>query len=155
MTIKKLCSWYGCTKIIEKGKVYCNLHQNKWELKEKVRYKEYQSRRRKDKEQRKFQNFYNSDDWKRIRESIISSCYSIDILEYYRTGKIVQGERVHHIVELEDDWNSRFDIYNLIYLTERNHRRVHVEYSKGEKDKKAMQKILFDLLDKFIKDFGV
>lgn len=154
MSLKKKCSKTGCNKIVDNEVIYCDYHQKKWEETERERYKEYQSRRRKDKEQRKYQDFYNSDGWKRIRVPIIDDCFSIDILEYYRTGKIIEGERVHHIIELSEDWNSRLDVFNLIYLTEQNHRRVHEEYNKGIKEKKQMQGVLFALIDKWCEEFG-
>lgn len=112
----------------------------------------YRNRRRHDEEQKKYQDFYSSKDWLRVRQVVISDCVGVDILEYYRTGRIVGGERVHHIVELSEDFNCRFDVSNLIYLTEQNHRRVHVEYDKGAKEKAKMQKVLFSLLEKFNKE---
>lgn len=132
---------------------YCSYHQDKVNKQERERYKEYSKRRREDKEQKKYQDFYNSNDWKRIRDAEISICNGIDIIEYYRTGKVVQGERVHHIIELDEDWNCRLDINNLIYLTEQNHRRIHAEYNKGEREKKQMQQVLFALLEKWNKEF--
>lgn len=154
MALLKLCSWHSCNKILKEGVTYCEQHQAKWEQIERNRYKEYKCRRRKDREQKKHQDFYNSQGWIRLRDAVIADFYGIDILEYYRTGRIAQGEAVHHIIPLEDNWNSRLDILNLIYLTEKNHRRVHAEYNKGDKEKKAMQKILFDLIDKWNKEFG-
>ena len=134
--------------------MYCEYHQAKWDKENKERYKEYQNRRRKDKGQKKYQDFYNSKHWKRLRDVIVNKYYGIDILEYYRTGRIIQGERVHHIVELSENYNRRLDISNLIYLTEQNHRRVHEEYLKGSKEKKQMQDILFELVEKFNSEFG-
>jgi 5-methylcytosine-specific restriction endonuclease McrA len=154
IALKKLCSWHGCNKVVDDAIKYCEAHQIKFEQQEKERYKEYSNRRRQDKEQNKRDIFYNSDEWKRVRDAIISHCCGIDIVEYYKTGKIVKGERVHHIIELESDWNSRLDINNLIYLSEQNHRRVHVEYDKGQREKKQMQDILFGLLSKWNEEFG-
>lgn len=152
--LKKKCSKTGCNKVVEHGVIYCDYHQRKWEQEEKERYREYQSIRRKDKEQKKYQDFYNDKSWKRIRDAVIADYYGIDILEYYRTGRIIQGGRVHHIIELSEDWNSRLDICNLIYLTEQNHRRVHEEYKKGIREKKQMQGVLFALIDKWFQEFG-
>jgi 5-methylcytosine-specific restriction endonuclease McrA len=153
MAILKQCSWHGCTKIVADGISYCDYHANKYDKKQKERYKEYSNRRRLDAEQKKYQDFYSSDDWKRVRQAVISDYLGMDILEYYRTGRIVEGERIHHIIELSEDFNCRLDVGNLIYLTEQNHRRVHVEYDKSDKDKEKMQKMLFELLDKFYKEF--
>lgn len=153
IAILKQCSWHGCTKIVAEGIKYCDYHTKKYDKERKERYKEYSNRRRHDEEQKKYQDFYNSKDWERIRQVVIAECFCIDIVELYRTGRIVQGERMHHVVELSDDWNSRLDVFNLIYLTEQNHRRVHVEYIKSMKDREKMKKILFELLDRFNKEY--
>ena len=153
MAIKKLCSKTGCHKIVDDGVKYCEVHRKKFELNEKERYKQYKSKRLKDEEQRKYQSFYNSDDWKRVRSSIISAYMGMDIVEYYTTGRVIAGERVHHIVELNEDWNSRLDVSNLIYLTEQNHRKIHAIYESSIKNKKIMQDKLFKMIDKFYKDF--
>lgn len=153
MAILKQCSWHGCTKIVSIDVKYCQYHANKFDKQEKERYKEYSARRRRDDKQKKYQDFYSNKDWQRIRDVCIADCYGIDILEYYRTGRIIQGERVHHIVELNDDWECRLDVGNLIYLTEQNHRRIHSEYDKGDKEKALMQRVLFELIKKFNSEF--
>lgn len=153
MAILKQCSWHGCTKILNGDVKYCDYHANKYDKEQKERYKEYSNRRRRDAEQKKYQDFYSSKEWERVRQAVIADCYGIDILEFYRTGRIVNGERVHHIICLNDDFNCRLDVGNLIYLSEQNHRRVHAEYDKSDKDKEKMQKILFELLNKFDKEF--
>ena len=154
IALLKQCSWHGCTKIVDDGVKYCAYHTNKYDKEQKERYKEYSNRRRHDEEQKKYQDFYSSKAWKRVRQVVMSDYYGLDIIEYYRAGKIIQGERVHHIICLEDDWNSRLDLSNLIYLTEKNHRIVHSEYDKGEREKKKMQALLFGLLEKFNNEFG-
>lgn len=149
MALKKLCSRTGCHRVIEADKKYCIRHEHL----DKERYKEYQQRRLQDELQKKYQEFYTSIPWKRLRKEIIATLLGMDILEYYTTGQIVPGERVHHIIELDEDWSSRLDSLNLIYLTEKNHRRVHAAYERSPKDKKAMQTKLFELLDRFYEEF--
>ena len=149
----KICSYHGCKKIIKDGLRYCEYHQNKYDKEQKKRYKEYKNRRLHDKEQKRFQTFYNSDSWKRIRELAIQDTLAIDVIDYYKLGIIRQGERVHHIIELNEDFNKRLDRNNLIYLTERNHRIVHNEYNKGNKIK--MQELLIDLKLKFMEEFDL
>lgn len=152
MPILYKCSWRGCSKIVD-VQGYCKIHEAKIDNANKQRYKVYKTNRTIDEEQRKYQRFYNTKDWLRIRDSVISSCLGVDILEYYRTGKVIQGYTSHHIVELSDDYDMRLDIDNLIYLTESNHQAVHREYNKGDREKKAMQKILFTLKKKFVEEF--
>ena len=153
MALLKQCSYRGCRTILRDNVKFCDYHQARFELEEKERYKEYQDRRLKDKEKKKQQQFYNSDSWKRVREAVVSDYLGIDIYEYYTTGRIVQGETVHHIIELKDNWSCRLDINNLIYLTERNHRKIHAIYDKSNKDKRIMQDKLFKIINKFQNDF--
>lgn len=153
MALLKQCSHRGCRKLLRDNIKFCDYHQAKFELEEKERYKEYQDRRLRDKEKKKQQQFYNSDSWRRIRTAVISDYLGIDIYEYYTTGRIVPGETVHHIIELNEDWNCRLDINNLIYLTERNHRKIHAMYDRSNKDKKIMQDKLFKIINKFQSEF--
>ncbi|MGL4571804.1 MAG: HNH endonuclease [Clostridium sp.] len=87
------------------------------------------------------------------RETAIRDTLGVDVIDYYRLGKINQGERVHHIKELNEDYDKRFDVDNLIYLTEKNHRIVHREYNKG--NKASMQELLLSLKLKFQEKFGL
>ena len=84
-----------------------------------------------------------------IRDSVISSCYGIDIVELYRTGKVLQGYTCHHINTLDNCWDRRLDTTNLIYLTESNHQFIHKEMNKGIREEKAIIKILISLKNKF------
>lgn len=153
MAILKKCSWHGCTKIVESNTKYCEYHSKKHSINEKERYKEYKRRKAHDEEYKRFQSFYNSDAWHRVRELAILDTLAIDVIDYYKLGRITQGERVHHIVELNDDIDKRLDHDNLIYVTERNHRIIHAEYNKG--NKKEMQDLLISLKCKFMKEFNL
>ncbi len=153
MTLKKLCSYGSCHKVVNGNKRFCERHRKLFERDEKVRYKEYKKRRLKDKEKKKQQEFYISKGWQRTRSGVISSCYSIDIYQYYTTGDVVEGQAVHHIVELDDDWSRRQDILNLIYLTEQNHRQIHSEYNISSGKKRTMQNILINMLVRFEEEF--
>ena len=79
--------------------------------------------------------------------------YHIDILEYFKTGIIVEGKIMHHIIEIKDDFNTADDINNLIYLTDSNHKTVHALYEKSQKDKTYMQNVLFSLIKKWEEEY--
>lgn len=151
--ILKLCSYTSCSKVIDKDSKYCEYHRAKHMKKERVRYKEYQKRRLYDERKAMAQSFYSSTDWRRIKEAIKPSYYHIDIMEYYLTGKVVEGQVVHHVIEVEEEWDSRLDISNLIYLTYKNHQRIHMKYNKSLEDKRRVQKMLLGLIEQFEKEF--
>jgi len=152
--LKKKCSRQGCNVLVDYGVKYCIKHKEEFQLSEKERYKEYSYRRRQDEEQKKYQDFYSSTIWDKARDVVIDSTYGIDIVEFYRTGKIVEGYTVHHIIELDEDWNKRLDIDNLIYLSESNHQHIHNLYKKNSKTKDNTIRGLMELKARFIKEFG-
>lgn len=153
MPLLKLCSYTGCNELIEYGTTYCDRHKLIADNKQKDRYKQYNKQRREDKQEKIYQDFYNSKEWKMVRYTMINYYYGMDLIEYYETGKIVQGERMHHTETLRDNWNKRYDKNNLIYLTEKNHKIIHAEYDKSEYEKKSMQEVLFELIKRFNKEF--
>ncbi|MBP1889798.1 5-methylcytosine-specific restriction endonuclease McrA [Clostridium moniliforme] len=104
-------------------------------------------------EQKKFQKFYSSKQWKCIRELAINDTLGIDIINYYKFNRITAGKIVHHIVELNEDYSKRLNRDNLIYLTESNHKFVHKEYCKG--NKANMQELLLSLKLKFMEEFNL
>jgi 5-methylcytosine-specific restriction protein A len=153
MPIMYKCSFKGCSKILEIQGL-CDIHQSKADIVSKQRYKVYQTNRLMDKEQKKYHTFYGSKGWLMSRDTVIANCYGMDVIEYYRTGKIIEGYTVHHIEPLDACWELRLDTNNLIYLNESNHKHVHREYNKGDREKKAMQRILLELKKKFIEEYG-
>lgn len=133
--------------------MYCDKHQKEYDKEQKEKYKEYKRRRMHNEEQKKFQKFYSSKQWRMIRELAIDDTLGIDVISYYKFNRITQGEIVHHIVEVSEDYNKRLNRDNLIYLTASNHKFVHKEYCKGNKEK--MQELLLDLKCRFMEEFGL
>ena len=74
--------------------------------------------------------------------------------EYYTTGIVITAEQYHHIEEVTEAWHRRLDRDNVIGLSEANHRRIHKEYDRGYMAKKKMQRTLYDMLQRFRREFG-
>ena len=151
MPIKKLCSYSGCNVLVDYGTKYCDKHRTK----DKERYKDYRRSRLQDREEKARQDFYNSTEWKNIRDLVIRKCFAIDIVEYYKTGQIVMGYTVHHIIELKDDWNKRLDINNLIYLSQENHIKIHKLMERSKEDKEKVIEMLLQVKARFEQEFGL
>lgn len=151
MALKKLCSYSGCNVLVDYGTKYCNKHK----AKDKDRYRDYRRSRLQDEEEKARQEFYNSTEWKNIRDLAIKKCFGIDIVEYYKTGQIVMGYTVHHIIELKDDWNKRLDINNLIYLSQENHLRIHKMMERSKEDKEKVVEMLLQVKARFESEFGL
>lgn len=77
----------------------------------------------------KFSGFYNSKEWKQLRNQ---KFYDADgMCEMCKmNGVIAMGKEVHHIVPIEEDYSKRLDYDNLILLCPMHHNLVHERQSK-------------------------
>lgn len=146
MTLKKMCS---CGKLIDYTEKHCEECTTKLDQLDKQRHKQNKASRKDKKEQ----ELYTSTLWVKVKEEVKIKTYGIDAYEYYINNRVVTGEVVHHIVEVKEDWSKRLDISNLIYITNSTHRHIHNAYSKSNEERKQMQNILYELLDRFNKEF--
>lgn len=121
--------------------------------KQRESYKLYKSRRNMDEDEKIRQAFYSSSSWLKVRSICISRCYGTDIVCLYKDKRVEDGFVVHHIIELSEDYDRRLDITNLIYVSSSVHKIIHKEYLKSDKHKKAMQRLLFGLLDRFNQEY--
>ena len=64
-----------------------------------------------------------------MRERIIEVYDNVDIYALYVENELLTCEPVHHIVELEDDWEQRLNPFNLIPLNHKTHNTMR-EYSQ-------------------------
>ena len=99
----------------------------------------------------KAEAFYNSKEWKTLRKVMIDIYDGIDIYALYLNQEILPCDRVHHIVELEDDWSRRLDPFNLIPLNQRTHNTITAQYKQSQASMKATQKQLYALI---LRHFG-
>lgn len=98
--------------------------------------------------------FYCSRAWRVIRQRMLDVFDHVDILAFYENQELVKPDRVHHIVELEEDWDLRLDPMNLIPLSNANHTRVTALYKAGPESMAACQKHLRQLRDQWFADRG-
>lgn len=97
--------------------------------------------------------FYSSQEWKKLRQQAIDYFFALDIYSYYKYGIIEFGETVHHIIPIRKDFSKRNDIKNLIFLTESNHQRIHKLMKKGEAEKIKILNELKMMLNRFASEF--
>ena len=115
----------------------------------KKRHKEYDRTGR----NRKTDAFYHSDDWCRMRAMAEARYMGMDIYSYYVLGKMEYGHSVHHIIPIKDDWSLRLNLDNLIYLTEKNHQKIHVLLN-GEQREETIE-LLQNLVKRFKDEFDI
>lgn len=113
-----------------------------FEVNRKEKHKHY-NKFRKDKKE---QLFYNSKQWKMLRDFIAVKYKGLCLWSYLIDCKIVSAETYHHIVPVKDDWNKRLDIYNIFPSSNKVHRMIHELYKK---DKEGTQRILMNLIWKW------
>lgn len=90
--------------------------------------------------------FYDSVNWKRIREYIKNKYDGIDVYAYVVFGQIEQATLVHHIVEIEDDKSQALVERNLIPVSLSSHNLIHQAYNESKASKQAMQATLYECL---------
>lgn len=81
----------------------------------------------------KFDKFYRSLEWKRLRKAYINSLEIPVCEECLKIGKVTEGKIVHHIIPIEVDWDKRLDNTNLEYLCNDCHEMIHnrgIKYNK-------------------------
>lgn len=113
------------------------------------RYKEEDKYKQDNREKK----FYSSVAWQRVRERAISRYNGLDIYSYYVYNRLESGQTVHHIEPVKECWEKRFDIDNLIYLTEENHQQIHKQMRESEKKNKEVISLLNELVRKFYQEF--
>ncbi|EOY7134469.1 TPA: HNH endonuclease [Clostridioides difficile] len=130
MAIKKFCA--RCGKIISYGNRYCDTCQSIYDRHNRLRYRDYNLKKR----NKEKQLFYNSKEWKSISKVIRNRdkglcllCLDNKRLNYY--------DVVHHVVELEEDRLLALSKDNLLCLCHNCHNKVHSQYKVG--DKKEVQ----------------
>lgn len=79
----------------------------------------------------------------RIRSAAMEADGGIDVYLFMTEGKLVPADTVHHIVPLQDDWQKRMDINNLMSLSHGTHSMIEQMYKK---DKPGTAKKLQEML---------
>lgn len=133
-----------CKNKIEYGKKYCSDCEIEVEQQQYEKYKEFIRVRNKmsnPKERYKkyayhrndgeFQAFYNSGQWRKMRNHILMVYKYVDVYEYYKNNNIVPATMVHHVVAIKSNYNLRLEELNLIPLSEVTHRYIHEQIDAG------------------------
>lgn len=146
MALYKYCS---CGKKIGYIKGKCDSCKAKAEEYSKERKKRYRDRQVKDKEMM----FYNTKEWTKLRNYIVNAYMNMSVYSYYKEGKIVDSEVVHHLVEVREDWDKRLDKFNLIPLTRKEHQLIHNRMELEGYENIRLE--LEEMVKKFREEFGV
>lgn len=99
-------------------------------------------------------DFYVSRAWRIMRARMIEVFDGWDVVALVVDGKLLKAEEVHHIVELEDDWEKRLDPWNLIPLNADTHKRITAAYKRSKPSMEACQKQLRECRTRYFEEAG-
>ena len=119
----------------------------------KSRHVEYNNTRR----DKRAAAFYVSKEWRAVRSAIMAVYGYIDIYALYVEHQLItlkESDPVHHIVELEEDWNQRLNPLNLIPLSHSTHNTITALYKRSKASMTATQRQLRSLIEVHFKEAG-
>lgn len=121
--LKKICS---CGKVIPYNIRFCDKCSETQRKREQVKYYKERTKERDE----KYNQFYKSKEWKRLRQVVVVRDHAI-CQDCLKNNIITQYNTVHHIIPIKIEWNKRLDINNLICLCESCHQKRHNAIEKG------------------------
>lgn len=139
-----------CGALIPQGVGMCAGCQQGEQARQQSRHMQYNLYRR----NKKTAAFYVSPDWRKTRDVALKMFDYIDIYAYFILHRIETADIVHHIVPIEDDWNKRLDVDNLIPLSSRSHGIIEALYKKDDSTKEMLQKQLKALREEYLGSRG-
>ena len=91
---------------------------------------------------RDISKFYKSHRWTVLSKIVRTQANHVDLYQLHINNKIIPCDMVHHIVPVKDDWSKRYDIDNLIPLSNATHEYIEQTYARGQREKIEMQRVL-------------
>lgn len=82
-----------------------------------------------------------------MRERIIEVYDNIDIYALYVEHELLTCNPVHHIIELEDDWEQRLNPFNLIPLNHKTHNTITALYKQSSLNARLLHRKVCYLLN--------
>lgn len=124
------CKAAGCYELTREKNGYCSKHQ--CEAKKERRDK--------------YNDFYNTKEWKHKREYIFKRYSGICLNCLATKGDPEDALYIHHIEEIKDSWGKRLTNSNLIPVCASCHKVIHDRYNEGRFEKQHEQQRLKDIL---------
>ncbi|MFD2671826.1 HNH endonuclease [Marinicrinis sediminis] len=125
MPIKKICNKAACNSLINVGDKYCDKHKDQGQIDKRERNRHYDKYQR----DQKSKQFYNSKEWKLLREKIKLKFNGL-CLKCLENKKIKVGVIADHIIPIKVDWSLRLVESNIDFLC------VECHNAKTAEDKK-------------------
>lgn len=138
-----------CGKLIPQSVKMCE----ECERRQQSRHMIYNNTRR----DKRAAEFYLSKEWRDLRPVIMSVYEYVDIYALYVEHQLItlkDSDPMHHIIELEDDWEQRLNPLNLIPLSHRTHNTITALYKQSKESMRATQKQLRSLIEYHFREAG-
>ena len=138
-----------CGKLIPQSAKMCE----ECERRQQSRHMIYNNTRR----DKRAAEFYLSKEWRDLRPVIMSVYEYVDIYALYVEHQLItlkDSDPIHHIIELEDDWEQRLNPLNLIPLSHRTHNTITALYKQSKESMRATQKQLRSLIEYHFREAG-
>lgn len=124
-----------CGREVEQGKQCQCMNTTRREYENEARRKDVRA-------------FYDSQMWRKLRESIKARANGCDEYVFATTDRIVPGYLVHHIYPADEYPAMRLLPNNLIYVSKDTHDWIHSVYRQGLDAKHELIKKLFRIVAK-------
>ena len=112
------CSKPLCKQLIDYSEKYCTKHKGYGD-------KQYNEEIRYNTDNKQYADFYNSKQWRTLRQSFISAFPLCK--RCLEAGHVTQAQIIHHKVEVRHDWNKRLDWDNLESICRSCHNQLHAK----------------------------
>lgn len=86
------------------------------------------------------QKFYHSRQWMKYSDYKLSISPFCECDVCQDNGYDRPSEEVHHIISIDDDWDKRFDLKNLMSVSKECHSRITMSEIKSKERKKKEDK---------------
>lgn len=150
MARMKPCSAVGCSSLLPIGETYCDRHKPMQRELIQANSKRY-NRMREDTAENEF---YNSPEWRKVREHVMYKYNGLCLWCYFTEKDITIANCIHHIIELKEDSTKSLTTNNLIPLCDSCHNRVHGLYGRNDTHRNKTQNMLRKMKKEFTKTFG-
>lgn len=146
MAMYKVCSY--CNKRYEYGKS-CECDGAKKAQQRQQKY--YSKYVRKSEENKKYDDFYHSKEWKRFTEYIKSKYNNLCVMCLIEEGMPIEYDVVHHILEIKtgEGWEHRLDTEMVMPLCHDCHNKLHSSYNQDKIDR------LLEILNEYKRKYEV
>lgn len=138
-----------CGKLIPQSVKRCE----ECEQRQQSRYVVYNNTRR----DKGAAEFYISREWRALRPIIMNVYGYVDIYALYvlhELKTLEESDPVHHIIELEEDWEQRLNPLNLIPLKHETHSAITALYKQSNARMKSTQRQLRSLIEYHFREAG-